>query len=144
MNYIIEKLKKENLTVVRQLLNDVNLPSDDIDEHWKTFLVAKVEDEIIGAIGLELWKYKALLRSLVVKKEFRKLGLGKELYNKCIELAKRNNVTEIGLLTNTAEEFFAKRGFKKIMTDNIPDFIKQTTEFKIYCPSSSAIMIKNL
>ena len=144
MNYLISKLKKENILAVKQLLNEANLPSDDIEEHWKTFLIAKAGEEIIGAVGLELWKNKALLRSLVVKNEFRKSGIGKDLYNKCIEQAKQYNVTEIGLLTTTAEEFFAKQRFKKITKENIPEFIKQTKEFKVYCPSSSTVMIKKI
>ena len=140
----IEKPGNNDIEIVSELLEGAGLPYEDISEHWKTFLVAKVNGKIIGAIGLEILNDKALLRSLVVKNEFRNYGFGKELYNRCIELAKQNNIKEIGLLTTTAEGFFAKAGFEKVHKENIPPFIKSTKEFQVYCPSSSTIMIKTI
>lgn len=144
MNYLIEKPKEENLSVVKQLLKDANLPSEDIEEHWPTFLIAKAEDKIIGAVGLEVHENQGLVRSLVVAGAYRKYGVGKELYQSCINLAKSIGINEIGLLTTTAENFFAKFGFQKVSGDEIPMFIKKTKEFQVYCPSCSTIMIKKL
>lgn len=144
MSYSIQKMKFEDLSAVKQLLQSAELPFEDIDKHWNTFLVARNHDFIIGAIGLEMLEENALLRSLVVKEEFRNMGIGKELYNKCIELAEENNSNEIGLLTTTAEGFFKKRGFITLSKHEIPDFIQQTKEYKVYCPDSSTVMIKKL
>ena len=140
----IEKPGNKDIETVIDLLKDAALPYEDISDHWKTFLIAKVDEEIIGAVGLEIWNDKALLRSLFVKNEYRNCGFGKELYNRCIELAMENSITEVGLLTTTAEDFFAKAGFEKVTKENIPPFIKLTKEFQVYCPSSSTIMIKTI
>lgn len=142
--YHVEKLKKEDCEKVLSLLNDADLPADDIYEHLDNFLILKKDAEVIGAVGLEVWNDKGLLRSLVVKNNYRNTGLGKILYEKCIELAKQKNLSEIGLLTTTAEDFFAKRGFMKLTKESIPEFIKRTKEFRIYCPSSSIVMIKKI
>ena len=140
----IEKLKKEDLISVKDLLKDTGLPYEDVDEHADTFLSAKADDELIGAVGLEIWNDNALLRSLVVKEQYRNDGIGGELYEKCIEMAKHNFIKKVGLLTTTAENFFSKRGFEKITGNEIPSFIKETKEFRVYCPSSSTIMFKKI
>lgn len=144
MNYIIDKPKPENLAEVQKLLLNAKLPAEDIGEHWDTFLTAGIDGEIIGAVGLEIWKERALLRSLVVKDKFRNHGIGKELYNKCIDMAKHNGIVQVGLLTTTAEKFFSKQGFEKVANDDVPDFIKQTKEFLVYCPNSSTVMVKTI
>jgi hypothetical protein len=43
MNIIVETLKNENIFDVKKLLKEDNLPFEDIDDHWKTFLVAIAE-----------------------------------------------------------------------------------------------------
>jgi amino-acid N-acetyltransferase len=140
----IEKLKRENLDEVKNLLKYAGLPDEDIDEHTETFLTAKINDELIGVIGLEIWNDNALLRSLAVKEKYRNYGFGKDLYEKCIELAKHKSITTVGLLTTTAERFFIRRGFVKVTKDEIPPFIKETKEFKVYCPGNSKVMIKRI
>ena len=144
MSCTVEKIKPNELKEVAQLLQEAELPYEDISEHWNNFLVAKIDGKIIGAVGFELWGNNALLRSLVVKYEYRNFGVGKELYHRCIELAMKNNIKQIGLLTTTATGFFAKNGFEKVMGENIPSFIKKTKEFQVYCPSSSTIMMKEI
>jgi amino-acid N-acetyltransferase len=140
----IEKLKRENFDEVKNLLEEAGLPSEDIVEHMKTFLTAKINGELIGAIGLEIWNDKALLRSLVVKEKYRNSGFGKELYYKCIDMAKHNSIQLVVLLTTTAEQFFAKKGFVKVTGDEVPAFLKRTKEFRVYCPSGSTIMTKKI
>ena len=144
MNCQIEKPRGEDIEIVRELLKDTGLPHEDISDHWKTFFVAKVDGKIVWAVGLEIWDDKALLRSLVVKSEFRNCGFGKKLYKQCMGLAKQNNIKEVSLLMTTAEDFFAKAGFEKVTGENVPSFIKSTKEFRVYCPSSATIMRKTI
>jgi amino-acid N-acetyltransferase len=140
----IEKLKRENLDEVKNLLKEAGLPNDDIDEHAETFIIAKTNDELIGVIGLEIWNYNALLRSLVVKAKYRNHGIANELYEKCIEMAKQNSINTVALLTTTAKKFFSKKGFVKVTGNDIPDFLKETKEFRFYCPNSSIIMTQRI
>jgi len=140
----IDKLQTDDIENAKALLKESDLPADDISEHAETFLTAKVNNELVGAVGLEIWNDCALLRSFVVKEKYRNNGLGRELYEKCIELAQRSNIKLVALLTTTAELYFSKKGFIKVTGDSIPFFVKQTKEFQVYCPKSSAVMIKKV
>ena len=140
----IEEIKTAEIALVKNILKEAGLPFEDIDQHSETFLTAKVGNEIVGAVGLEIWNDNGLLRSLVVKKNFRNYGFGNELYAASIDLAKQNNLKQVVLLTTTAEQFFSKKGFTKVTGNNIPSFVKATKEYIIYCPSSSVIMMKQI
>jgi N-acetylglutamate synthase-like GNAT family acetyltransferase len=144
MEIQVSAVSEKEMEAVADLLNQAKLPFQDIHEHRKTFLAAKLDGKVIGAIGLELWGSSALLRSFIVHNEFRGSGIGKMLYDACIHLARKHNVQEIGLLTTTAEGYFLKQGFAVIPKDKIPDFIKSTKEFTTYCSSSSTVMLKHL
>ncbi len=144
MHCQIGKIKADEIAVVKNILKEAMLPFEDIDQHTETFLTAKVGSEIVGAVGLEIWNDNGLLRSLVVKDNFRNYGFGNELYARSIDLAKQNNLKQVVLLTTTAEQFFSKKGFTKVTGINIPSFVKETKEYTIYCPSSSAVMMKQI
>jgi amino-acid N-acetyltransferase len=54
------------------------------------------------------------------------------------------NVNSIYLLTETAEGFFSKEGFKKIAREQVPPSIKQTHEYSTLCPEDAVCMVKKL
>ncbi len=83
-----------------------------------------------------------LLRSLVVKEEFRGKGYGRRLCQELIELAKQKGVEELYLLTTNAEGFFRKLGFSVIKREDAPGVIQKTEEFSALCPSSAVCMRK--
>ncbi|MGB2867599.1 MAG: arsenic resistance N-acetyltransferase ArsN2 [Bacteroidota bacterium] len=129
---------------IRFLLEKSQLPSEDIGDHLEHFLVAKSDGKVVGAVGLELFGTSALLRSLVVDGTERGKGLGKELYRAVVKHAKDRGVKELGLLTTTAEGFFAKEGFQKAEGEKIPAYIKSTKEYQILCPSSAICMVRRI
>ena len=129
---------------IRLLLENSQLPSEDIGDHLEHFLVAKSEGKVVGAVGLELFGASALLRSLVVERAQRGKSLGKELYRAVVTHAKDRGVNELGLLTTTAEGFFAKEGFRKVEGEMIPAYVKSTKEYQILCPSSAVCMVKRI
>jgi amino-acid N-acetyltransferase len=53
-------------------------------------------------------------------------------------------VRVIYLLTTTAEEFFARRGYRRTERSSAPVAIRNTREFAGICPVSSAFMNKLL
>ena len=144
MDTIIEPLEKSQLPKVLALLNEAGLPSKDAAEHWQNFLVASNNKELVGAVGVELYGRHGFVRSLVVKPALRNHGLGKQLYAAAAMLARSKGVSELGLLTNTAENFFVREGFRKIEKESIPEFIKGTKEYTTFCPSSAVAMVKVL
>ncbi len=74
------------------------------------------KNEVIGTIALKnLGDRNAYLKSLYVKKEYRKNGIAKELFNKVMEFAIHNNYKKIGLDTykvfEHAIKFYEKNKF---------------------------------
>jgi amino-acid N-acetyltransferase len=141
---IIREAIKDDLKAIKSMLDSASLPSVDIDKHLLNFLVLEKSGTLTGTIGMELYGNTALLRSLAIQKDYRNKGHGKELYSALISKAKKKNVNNIYLLTETAEEFFSKRGFQKIARESVPLAIKQTHEYSALCPEGAVCMIKKL
>jgi len=141
---IIRGAIKDDLKAIKSLLDSASLPSVDIDKHLLNFLVLEKSGTLTGAIGMELHGNTALLRSLAIQKDDRNKGYGKELYYALISKAKKMNVTNIFLLTETAEGFFGKEGFQKIAREQVPLSIKQTHEYSTLCPEGAVCMVKEL
>lgn len=142
----IEAAKKEDYGAVEVLLRKTDLPPDEIELHMENFLVIRHLDTdrgtelLIGSVGLEIYADSALLRSLAVHLDFQGTGLGSRLVNSMIEVAKGKGITRLFLLTDTAEEFFRKRGFAVVTRDKVPDDMKQSIEFTTLCTSSPSMM----
>lgn len=136
----IRKASNADFNSVASLLQSASLPLDGVAEHFQNFLVAENGNEIVGAIGLEIYGETALLRSAVVHPSHQKKGLGTRLYDELLELAKSNNVHRLILLTNTAQTFFSARGFRKIDATRVSGPITRSAEFTGACPSTAACM----
>jgi len=132
------------VAAVQDLLRTCELPWEDIREHFDHFLVARQGDRIVGAVGLEHAGLSGVIRSLAVAEELRGTGIGRQLYRRIVDHAKHLGVTELGLLTTTAEGFFAREGFRRCARDQAPEYLRQTKEFQHYCPSSAVCMTKQI
>lgn len=137
---IIRNAETGDYPPVAALLRNAKLPLDGVEEHLSHFLVLSRGDEIIGAVGLEIYGDKALLRSLAVVAQEQGKGFGMRLYQAIIQKALEKNVSEIYLLTETAEKFFAARGFRKIPREAADKRVKTSVEFQTACPASAACM----
>lgn len=91
-------------------------------------------------MDLSAFGESALLRSLAVHPDFQGTGLGSQLVNRIIEVAKRKGITRLFLLTDTAEEYFKKKGFVNVSRDKVPEDMKQSIEFTTLCTSSPSLM----
>ena len=58
--------------------------------------------------------------------------------------ARQSGVSDLYLLTLTAQEFFAKRGYHVIARKDVPATIQASAEFMSLCPASAACMWKRL
>jgi len=141
---IIRHATENDLEGIKTLLESVSLPSADIDEHINNFLVLENTGNLVATIGIEKYGETALLRSLAVKKEFQYDGYGRKLYQRFILLAEEIGVKYIYLLTTTAETYFSRKGFRRISRNEVPEEIKNTTEYSTLCPSDSVCMVKKL
>jgi amino-acid N-acetyltransferase len=130
---------------VSALLSASGLPCSDLTEaHLDHFFCAGATDSPTGIVGLELCGKDALLRSLAVQASARTAGLGAALVTHAEAYARASGISAIYLLTNTAEEFFARRGYVRVDRARAPPSIRSTREFADICPGSSAFMVKHL
>jgi amino-acid N-acetyltransferase len=141
---IIREAIKDDLKAIKSLLDSVSLPSVDIEKHLSNFFVLQNERDIIGTIGMELYGDIALLRSLAVEKDFQNRGYGQKLYHALNSKAKKMDVINIYLLTETAMGFFSKEGFQEIKRELAPPAIKNTYEYSTLCPEAAVCMVKML
>lgn len=134
-----------NRVQIKQLLASVELPTDDIDERSSAcFYILEDQSEVIGLIGMECFQKEALLRSLMVKPAYRDQGLGHQLVNHIQQVARKQGVSRLYLLTTTASNYFSRQGFHSISRDETPDAIRTTDEFSHICPASATIMCMEL
>ncbi|MFX1607076.1 MAG: GNAT family N-acetyltransferase, partial [Promethearchaeota archaeon] len=96
---------------------------------------------LVGSVGLEIYGESALLRSLAVHPDFQGKGIGTRLVNRIIDTVKKKGITRLYLLTDTAEDYFKKKGFVNVTRDQVPEDMKQSVEFATLCTSSPSLML---
>jgi amino-acid N-acetyltransferase len=132
---------------IKQILAASDLHHQDISpSQLPHFIIVKDDNDAVlaGVVGLEKKGDVALLRSLSVAQAYRRQGLATQLCNKIEEYARSQQVDSLYLLTLTAEDFFAGRGYQKTDRESAPDALQETTEFKGLCPQTAVCMKKNL
>ncbi|MGD0339832.1 MAG: arsenic resistance N-acetyltransferase ArsN2 [Bacteroidota bacterium] len=136
----IRKARKEDLPVVLQLLDESSLPKAGVEQHFENFFVAEDGGDVIGAIGVEIYGDVGLLRSAVVRKELQRQGIGKQLYQTLVTVAKSIGIKRLILLTTTAADYFAQKGFRVIDKAMVQGPVTSSAEFTGACPKSATCM----
>ncbi|UCF92770.1 MAG: GNAT family N-acetyltransferase [Desulfobacterales bacterium] len=130
---------------VKQMLAANGLHFQDITaNHLKHFLRVRDASRLVGLVGLEVKGPCALLRSLAVDSQYRGRGLGSRLVQRAEEHAQSLQVDTVYLLTLTAEDFFARRGYVKTDRQAAPAVLQETAEFENLCPATAVCMVKQL
>jgi amino-acid N-acetyltransferase len=136
----ISPAKAEDVEAIKQLLTEMELPTAGVDEHWKTFVVAREDDRIVACGGAEAYQFAALIRSVAVYPSHRSHGLGRRLVRQLLDRLASRGLREFYLLTTTAEDYFKKRGFKTIDRDEVHPQLLASREFQDACPASATCM----
>ena len=132
--------QEADLTQIVDLLVDEDLPTEDVSLSKITFIVAHRENEVIGCIGLEAMGKEGLLRSMAVRQDLRRNGVGRQLFLKLLTYCTQNGISSLHLLTVDAGKYFESKGFVYSDRSQAPQSIKQTAEFAQLCPSSCSYM----
>ena len=140
----IEPAAAEDFPSVCALLESEQLPISDLRNDMKHFYLAIVGDTTVGAIGLDPYGSSGLLRSMIVLPEYRHMGIAAHLVETLETHAKQLAIKDLFLITNTADGFFTKIGFRKIQRDQLPATVAGSAEFNGLCPESSSIMKKTI
>ena len=142
---IIGPAAVEDFEAIGDKLAAARLPIVDLSpESLSNFLIATVDDQIVGAIGLEVHSEDALLRSLVVLPAHRSHGVGIDLLNSVEALARTKGIAALTLLTTTAAAFFERAGYAVIERGTVAARLRKSAEFSKLCPSSAICMRKSL
>jgi amino-acid N-acetyltransferase len=124
------RIRKAKITDIKQIHKFVNefakkeemLPRalNELYEGIRDFFVYEEDGIIKGVCALRiLWEDLAEIRSLAVRKEYQRLGIGKSLIKRCLKDAKDLGIKKVFALTYQPE-FFKKLGFIEIDKAKLP------------------------
>ncbi len=123
----------EDIEISYMTKKDVDLITEilqcDFDEFWtpsileteilnpdSTYIVAKINQEIVGFAGLWDDTYNMHITNIAVKRTYRNRGIGDKLLKKLIQITKEKNKETITLEVNEqntiAQKLYLKNGFK--------------------------------
>jgi N-acetylglutamate synthase-like GNAT family acetyltransferase len=129
-----------DLEPIKELLLAAGLPTAGVDDHWKTFIVAREGAKLVACGGAEAYQFAALIRSVAVSPEHRSKGLGRRIVRQLLDRLASRGLREFYILTTDAEEYFRKRGFKTIDRDEVHPQLLSSREFQDACPESAVCM----
>ena len=127
------------------LLAAAGLPTSGIDDPLGlAYCVAERGKELLGLAGLEVHGTFGLLRSVVVRADQRGGGIARALVEDRLARARHLGLHSVHLLTTTAADYFARRGFIVIERDAVPAPVRASGEFAQVCPQSAVVMVRAL
>jgi amino-acid N-acetyltransferase len=141
---VIERALDSDRTAIENLLLSNSLPLDGLELALPTAVVAGGSEGIVGCAAVEPYGSDGLLRSVCVVEELRGTGLGRELVAATEQLAAAIGVSELYLLTETAEAWFLRLGYVSVARDAVPVSLMASPEFSGACPDSAAVLHKTL
>ncbi len=142
--FIIQSAEATDLAAIITLLQQNKLPIEDIADGQQQFWLVKDGESIAGAIGIEVYGNYGLLRSMATDEAYRNKGIAAILIDGLFEFARKQKLTAIYLLTETAKKYFEKKGFVTVKRDDVPVELKQSKEFTHLCPSTAIVMKKDI
>jgi amino-acid N-acetyltransferase len=136
-----EPARPHDLRGALELLGRSELTQQDVSEGWGHYFVVREDDgRVVGVAGLELHGDFGLLRSVAVDEDYRGQGLAAALIEAALQRAQRVGLRSVYLLTTSARDYFSRRGFADVARDDAPSAIRESWEFKNGCPSTAALM----
>ena len=92
----------------------------DIYENLQTFIVAELDNKIVGCCALEvIWADLAEIKSLAIDEAYKGKGIGRELVAAAVEQAAKLGVPRVFALT-LEPAFFEKSGFAIVEKEELP------------------------
>ena len=124
-NIIVEKMIIQDAIEIEKEFEEkfdkfwnINILKSELNNNNSLYFVAKEEKEIVGFVGALINVDFTEITNIVVKKDFRKLGIGKMLLEKIIEETKKINKEMICLEVNenniSAINLYKKYRFEEV------------------------------
>ena len=144
LSYTLEKATAQNFASLKEFLEEVELPTEDLTEKIDLFYWQNADGNAVACGGFEQYGEIGLLRSVAIRPGQQKKGTGSIWVSRLMDQASEMGMQDLYLLTTTAEGFFKKMGFEKQDRENVPQAIKESEEFSSLCPSTAVLMHKKL
>lgn len=124
---MIRKVRFSDIKKIQKLINayareGTLLPRslNELYENLRDFFVWEERGRLLGCCALQInWEDLAEIKSLAVKREAGRKGIGSRLLSAALQEAKEMEIKEVFALTNQ-EKFFKENGFKKIKKEELP------------------------
>jgi amino-acid N-acetyltransferase len=134
----------EDAGSIERLVREAGLPVAGLDDAVLRF-VAEVDDVVVAVAALEERgagvERAFLLRSVVTRPDLRGAGAGA-----AVTRAALRHVDEVGarvaLLTETAEHWFPRFGFRPVERADLPPALAASEELKGACPVSAHALLR--
>ena len=139
-----ERARPSDLPAVEALLSAANLPLAGAAEAFETGVVARDGGAVVGAAGVERYGPAGLLRSVIVAPDRRGAGLGRDLVAAAEDLARREGIRDLYLLTETAIDWFPRLGYSVVPRGEAAAAVGASLEFTTACPESAIAMRRAL
>jgi N-acetylglutamate synthase-like GNAT family acetyltransferase len=136
----IVKLRPRDLPQLRALLRANHLPDDDCGEQLPIFRAIYAARELVAAGGLQAAGEYALLRSIVVRADYRGKGLARAIVDHLLREAEAEGRAAVYLLTESAAGYFTRLGFGAVPRAEVPLPITRTRQFSALCPDSASCL----
>ncbi len=127
-----------------RLLQQAALLTDDLPDDLTGFWVAIADTDLVGAAGTEPFGGVGLLRSVAVRPDYQQQHIARQLLDRLLIQAQAAGLTDLYLLTISANGYFERFGFVVVPRQTVPDSIRQTRQFGSLCPDSAVLMHKSL
>ena len=122
---LISKMTIEDLNNISSILQsdfddfwNYNILSNELKSTNSIYIVAKLDDEIIGFAGITIILDESEINNIVIKKQCRKKGYSKILLQELINISKENNCKKINLEVNS-ENIPAINLYKSFNFENV-------------------------
>jgi N-acetylglutamate synthase-like GNAT family acetyltransferase len=143
--FALRSARPSDLTDALALLAAAGLPTGGVDDPLGAgYCVAERAGRMLGVAGLEVHGAFGLLRSVVVHPDQRGTGVARALVDDRLARARQLGLHSVYLLTTTAADYFAQRGFIAVARDEVPPPIRAAGEFAQVCPQSAVVMVRML
>jgi amino-acid N-acetyltransferase len=134
----------EDDPAVRALIAGAGLPLDGLDDA-AVLLVADADGTVVGTVALERYPAESgsvfLLRSAAVAPEHRGRGIGAALAAAALERVDAERAP-VALLTETADGWFPRFGFRPVPRDELPEALAASAELRGACPDSARALLR--
>ncbi len=135
----VEAAGRDEWPAIQALLRASGLSDDALDEATD-WLVVRGDGRVAGTAGIETYGEAGLLRSVAVDPVARSSGVGASLVAAAVERARERDLSDLYLLTETADRWFPRFGFEPVERSGLPPAIAGCRQATEACASTAVVM----